>query len=101
MTTLHDYWRSTASYRVRICLGLAGVEWNTIPVNLLENQHSSDDYLAINPQGFVPTISIDDICLTQSLAIVEYLNETRQRSQSLPNDSNYISYKGRDERGET
>ncbi|WP_407492810.1 maleylacetoacetate isomerase [Pseudooceanicola sp. MF1-13] len=77
MITLYDYWRSSASYRVRIALGLAGVEWKTVTVNLLESEHKSDDHLARNPQGLVPAIEIDGQMFTQSLAIVEYLDETR------------------------
>lgn len=77
MITLHDYWRSSASYRVRIALGLAGLDWRTIPVNLVEGQQRSPDHLALNPQGLVPVIDIDGLRLTQSLAIVEYLDETR------------------------
>jgi len=77
MITLYDYWRSSASYRVRIALGLAGLEWDTVAVNLLEKEHKADAHLARNPQGLVPAIEIDGHMFTQSLAIVEYLDETR------------------------
>lgn len=77
MITLHDYWRSSASYRVRIALGLAGVRWDCIPVNLLEGEHRDKAHLALNPQGLVPVLQIDGETMTQSLAIIEYLNETK------------------------
>ncbi len=77
MITLYDYWRSSASYRVRIALGLAGLKWTTMPVNLLEGEHKDTAHLARNPQGLVPAIEIDGHLFTQSLAIVEYLDETR------------------------
>ena len=77
MITLYDYWRSSASYRVRIALGLAGLEWKTEVVNLLEAEHKGAAHLARNPQGLVPAIKIDGQMFTQSLAIVEYLDETR------------------------
>ncbi len=77
MIMLYDYWRSSASYRVRIALGLAGLEWTTIPVNLLEGEHKDAAHLGRNPQGLVPAIDIDGHVFTQSLAIIEYLDETR------------------------
>ena len=77
MIRLYDYWRSSAAYRVRIALGLAGLEWESVPVDLLTAQHHTDEHLARNPQGLVPVIEIDGQRMTQSLAIVEYLNETR------------------------
>ena len=77
MVTLYDYWRSTASYRVRIALGLAGLTWQSVPINLVENEQAHPDHLDRNPQGLVPVLDIDGRKLTQSLAIIEYLNETR------------------------
>ena len=74
---LYDYWRSSASYRVRIALNLAGVEFKSVSVDLLTRQHKSPEYLERNPQGLVPALHIDGHLLTQSLAIVEYLEETR------------------------
>lgn len=74
---LYDYWRSSASYRVRIALGLAGLDWRPVSVNLLTGEHRAADNLARNPQGLVPTLEIDGLRLTQSLAIIEYLDETR------------------------
>ena len=77
MIRLHDYWRSSASYRVRIALGLAGLDWESAPVDLTRDAQRSPAHLARNPQGFVPVLEIDGLVLTQSLAICEYLDETR------------------------
>lgn len=85
---LYDYWRSSASYRLRIALNLLGLEHDTVAVNLLTGAHRADDNLARNPQGLVPTLTIDGHDLTQSLAIIEYLHETNSdRSSLLPNDA--------------
>ncbi len=76
-TVLYDYWRSSASYRVRIALNLAGIAYSTIPVDLVKGEQRAPEHLARNPQGFVPALDIDGLRLTQSLAILEYLDETR------------------------
>ncbi|NYT30232.1 maleylacetoacetate isomerase [Rhizobium sp. WYCCWR 11128] len=83
---LYDYWRSSASYRVRIALNLLGVDYQTVSINLLEGAHKTPEYLAVNPQGLVPTLVIDGKTLTQSLAIVEYLAELRPEYGLLPSD---------------
>lgn len=75
--TLYDYWRSSAAYRVRIALGLVGLGWRTVPVDLATGAQREGANLARNPQGLVPTLEIDGLTLTQSLAIIEYLDETR------------------------
>ena len=77
MIRLFDYWRSSASYRVRIALNLSGEEWESEVVNLLDGSHRSDAHLARNPQGLVPVLDVDGHSLTQSLAQIEYLDETR------------------------
>ncbi|ASP21075.1 maleylpyruvate isomerase [Antarctobacter heliothermus] len=77
MIRLFDYWRSTASYRVRIALELAGLEWESVPVNLIDGAQRAPEHLERNPQGLVPVLEIDGLRLTQSLAIIEYLDETR------------------------
>jgi maleylacetoacetate isomerase len=73
-TLLYDYWRSSASYRVRIALNLKGVAYQSVPTSLIDGDHKSDAYKALNPQGFVPMLSIDGHRLTQSLAIIDYLD---------------------------
>jgi len=71
---LFDYWRSSASYRVRIVLNLKNVPYKAVPTSLLDNDHQAAEYVARNPQGFVPMLSIDGHDLTQSLAIIDYLD---------------------------
>ncbi len=77
MIVLHDYWRSSAAYRVRMALNIAGLAYESRAVNLLTAAHRSPENRARNPQGLVPTLEIDGLVLTQSLAIIEYLGETR------------------------
>jgi maleylacetoacetate isomerase len=77
MITLYDYFRSSAAYRLRIALGLMNLPHSSIPVDLLKGEHRSPENLLRNPQGLVPTLQIDGATLTQSLAILEYLDETR------------------------
>lgn len=77
MIKLYDYWRSSASYRVRIALAFLELDWISVPINLLDGSHRATDNLARNPQGLVPSLDIDGLMLTQSLAIIEYLNDTR------------------------
>ena len=71
---LYDYWRSSASYRVRIALNLKGVAYQVASTNLLDDSTKQPDYIARNPQGFVPMLHIDGHDLTQSLAIIDYLD---------------------------
>lgn len=83
---LYDYWRSSASYRVRIALNLMGLAYDAVPVNLLTGQHRGEDHIARNPQGLVPALEIDGHTLTQSMAIIEYLDETRPDPGFLPKE---------------
>jgi maleylacetoacetate isomerase len=71
---LYDYPRSSAAYRVRIALHLKGVDYERRVVNLLDGEQRSADYRALNPQGLVPMLAIDGHRLTQSLAIINYLD---------------------------
>jgi len=72
---LFDFWRSSASYRVRIALHLAKLDFTTTHVSIPAGEHSAAAHLERNPQGFLPVLDIDGLRLTQSLAIVEYLDE--------------------------
>jgi maleylacetoacetate isomerase len=85
---LHDYFRSSAAYRVRIALNLKGVDYESRPVDLREGDQKSSSYKALNPQGFVPMLEIDDHRLTQSLAICDYLDSRFPDPPFLPDDSN-------------
>jgi maleylacetoacetate isomerase len=86
MPRLFDYFRSSASYRVRIALNLKGVENERTAISLLEGAHKAADYVALNPQALVPTLEIDGHRLTQSLAIIDYLEATRPEPPLLPAD---------------
>lgn len=86
MTVLYDYWRSSAAYRLRIALAQLGIAYDSLPVDLLNGAHRAPDNLARNPQGLVPTLEIDGQILAQSLAILEYLDETREAGL-LPSDA--------------
>ena len=77
MIRLYDYWRSSAAYRVRMALNLLNLPYERHPVDLVKGEQRGADNVARNPQGLVPTLEIDGLRLTQSLAIIEYLDETR------------------------
>lgn len=74
---LFDYARSSAAYRVRIALNLCGISYESRVVNLLDGAQKGAENLARNPQGLVPTLLIDGLRMVQSVAIIEYLDETR------------------------
>ncbi|WP_375777492.1 maleylacetoacetate isomerase [Bradyrhizobium sp. ma5] len=84
---LHGYFRSSASYRVRIALNLKGLTPEHLPHHLRKGEQCAPAYLAINPQGLVPTLESDaGAILTQSLAIIEWLDETNPDPPLLPKD---------------
>ena len=83
---LFDYFRSSTSYRVRIALNLKGVDYERTPIDLLQGRQGQADYRALNPQGLVPTLEIDGLRITQSLAIIDYLEATRPEPPLLPAD---------------
>ena len=85
---LHNYFRSSTSIRVRTALNLKGLEYYYAPLALLKAEHQSADYLALNPQGLVPALQISpDKVITQSLAIIEYLDENYPAPPLLPADA--------------
>lgn len=87
MIKLYSYWRSSAAYRIRIALNLKRLEHEIVPVNMVKDggEQHSDEYKSINPQGLVPTLIDDTVTLTQSMAILEYLEEKYPAPSLLPN----------------
>ena len=85
---LYTYFRSSASYRVRIALNLKGLEAEQLPINLLKGEQTDETYKKINPQTLLPTLITDEgQVLTQSLAIIEYLEEIYPQPPLLPQDA--------------
>jgi maleylacetoacetate isomerase/maleylpyruvate isomerase len=84
---LHNYFRSSASFRVRIALELKGLSYEYLPVHLVKGEHKAQAYAAVSPSRMVPTLETDDgQRLGQSLAIIEYLDETHPQPPLLPAD---------------
>jgi maleylacetoacetate isomerase len=83
---LHTYFRSSAAYRVRIALNLKGIAYEPVFVHLIKNggQHRQPAYVSLNPQGLVPALEHDGHVITQSIAILEYLDETYPAVPLLP-----------------
>lgn len=81
---LHDYWRSSAAYRVRIGLNLKGVRYSHLPHDLRAGEQSAEAYRRLAPQGLVPALDTGAAVLTQSLAILEWLDETHPEPAFLP-----------------
>lgn len=84
---LYSYWRSSAAYRVRLALAWKGLQAEIIPVDLRLGEQGAPAYVAQNPQGLVPALADGDVLLSQSLAIIEYLEETRPLPPLLPADA--------------
>jgi maleylpyruvate isomerase len=84
---LHGYWRSGASYRVRIGLGLKGLAYQTAALDLRKGEQKAPAFLAINPQGMTPALQQGETVLTQSPAILEWLEETHPEPPLLPKDA--------------
>jgi maleylacetoacetate isomerase len=83
---LYDYFRSSASYRVRIALNLKGVDYEQRPISLVQGAQKDPAYRALNPQGFVPMLEIDGHRLTQSLSIIVYLDQIYRDPPLIPAD---------------
>src|ERR1700757_2627533 len=83
---LYGYFRSSAAFRVRIALNLKELDCETAPIHLRRNDQTKPDYLAVNPQGLVPTLDDGGRTLIQSLAIIEYLEEAYPDPPLLPKD---------------
>jgi len=83
---LYGYFRSSAAYRVRIALALKGLAWQDRPVHLRRNEQQAEAYAALNPTRLVPLLRDGDLTLHQSLAIIEYLDETHPQPPLLPAD---------------
>jgi len=84
---LYSYWRSSTSYRVRIALNLKGLSYTQQPVNLLKGEQHDEVYAALNPSKSLPLLEVEGQRLTQSLAIMEYLEEVFPRPALLPKDA--------------
>jgi maleylacetoacetate isomerase len=83
---LYNYFRSSAAFRVRIALNLKGAPYESVSKVFMRNEHRAADYLALNPQGLIPALEVDGTVLSQSLAIVEYLNDKYPEPALLPQD---------------
>jgi maleylpyruvate isomerase len=84
---LHGYWRSGTAFRTRIALNLKGLAYDQAGVDLRQGDQKSSAYLELNPQGLVPALEVDGLVLTQSPAILEWLEETTPEPPLLPADA--------------
>ncbi len=83
---LYTFFRSSAAFRVRIALNLKGLPYESAPKHFARNEHRTEEYLALNPQGLIPALAVDGVVLSQSLAIIEYLNDRHPQPPLLPAD---------------
>ena len=86
MLTLYTYFRSSAAFRVRIALNIKGLEYEPVVIWLPDGEQTGEAYRQVNPQALVPTLVDEGVRLSQSLAIIEYLDETRAGPKLLPAD---------------
>ncbi len=86
-TILYGYWRSSATYRTRIALNLKGIAYKTVGVHLLKDEQAQPAHLARHPSGRVPILEIDGHRIGQSMAMIDYLDETRPEPPLLPRDA--------------
>src|SRR3546814_1335518 len=83
---LYDYYRSSAAYRVRIALNMKGIDYDRVPVNLAAGAQKEAEYWSRNPQGFVPMLEMGGMRLTQSLAIIDWLDTAAPEPRLIPAD---------------
>lgn len=84
--TFYDFWQSSAAYRVRIALNLKGVDFRAVEIDLAAGEHAGEAYLAINPQGLVPALAVNGRVLSQSLAIIDWLDTRFPVPRLIPED---------------
>jgi maleylacetoacetate isomerase len=83
---LYTFFRSSAAFRARIALNLKGVAYESLPKAFARNEHRAAEYLAVNPQGLIPALDVGGAVVSQTLAIIEYLNEAYPDPPLLPQD---------------
>src|SRR5712675_2588286 len=90
--TVYGFWRSIASFRVRVALRLKGLPFEEIPIDILSGEQFRQDYDAVNPERVVPTFIHDGHSLFQSLAIIEYLDDIQPKPRLIPEDAKERAY---------
>ena len=88
-TILYGYYRSSSSWRLRTILNLKDIPYTRRPVDLVSAEHSGEDYKGLNPSGLVPTLQIDGVLLSESMAIAEYLEERFPGMSSFPLEQSF------------
>ena len=84
---LYTFWRSSAAYRARIALNIKAIGYESVSKLFSRNEHRAPEYLALNPQGLIPALEDEGFVIGQSLAIIEYLDETHPAPPLLPPDA--------------